>query len=411
MINNFVEVNQVLEHFYNNGQTRYNLDNMQALMDYLDNPQEKMKVIHIAGTSGKTSTSYYMAQLLSASGKKTGLTISPHINKINERVQINCQPVEEATFCKTLEEFLGLIKESGSRLSRFELLIAFAYWYFANQEVDYAVIEVGLGGLKDGTNVVNRSDKVCLITDIGFDHMKVLGNTLAEIAAQKAGIIQPRNVVFAYNQSAEIDQVIANASSAQKAELHFIKPVKNEVAGIPDYQFRNWNLAYASYKLLKKRDGLASLDSQAIQKTQAIVVPGRMDVRRVGSKTLILDGAHNEQKISAMISSFIKLYPNQKPAVLISIKQDKDYRQVVELIAGLASRVIVTGFELSQDVPVKSMSGQKLVEAFNVIDFSEVTLEKDQSKAIDILLNGQEGICMVTGSLYLIGQLKNKELV
>ena len=191
-------------------------------MDYLGNPQNQLKVIHVAGTSGKTSTSYYAAALLAATGKKVGLTVSPHIAEINERVQINLLPMPEAEFCKELSEFLALIETSQINPSWFEFLIAFDYWEFAKQAADYAVVEVGLGGLLDGTNVIDRADKVCIITDIGLDHVRVLGHSLPEIAAQKAGIIQPRNVVFSYSQAANITDIIKNQAEQMQAELHLI---------------------------------------------------------------------------------------------------------------------------------------------------------------------------------------------
>src|SRR5690606_38872097 len=121
--------------------------------------------------------------LLAAAGQKVGMTVSPHVYEVNERVQINTKPLAETQFCRELSRFLNIIQSSGVRPTYFELLVAFAYWEFAEQGVDYAVIEVGLGGLLDGTNVVARDDKVCIITDIGFDHTSVLGKTLSAITA------------------------------------------------------------------------------------------------------------------------------------------------------------------------------------------------------------------------------------
>jgi dihydrofolate synthase/folylpolyglutamate synthase len=149
--------------------TSYTLDRMEQLMDYLGNPQNRLSVIHIAGTSGKTSTSYYIAALLHATGKTVGLSVSPHIDTIAERAQIDLRPLEESDYCEQLGIFLELIEKSGIQPSYFEVLVAFMYWLFDRRGVDYAVVEVGLGGLLDGTNVVDRSDKVCVITDIGFD--------------------------------------------------------------------------------------------------------------------------------------------------------------------------------------------------------------------------------------------------
>ena len=183
-IHTLAEANLALRPFYDYSRTAYTLDVMKALMEHLGNPQNQLRVLHVAGTSGKTSTAYYCAALLKEAGKKVGLSVSPHVDTVNERLQINGQPMPEAEFCKVLSEFLDVVAESGIKPSYFELLVAMTYWEFARQKVDYAVIEVGLGGLRDGTNVIERADKVCLITDIGLDHTEILGHTLTKITGE-----------------------------------------------------------------------------------------------------------------------------------------------------------------------------------------------------------------------------------
>ncbi len=169
------------------------LDRIVPLMKLLGDPQDKLKIIHLAGTSGKTSTAYYMSALLQATGKKVGLTVSPHIDTIAERVQIDGLPLPETEFCRELGIFLDIVEFAEAPPSYFELLYAFALWVFERQQVDYAVVETGMGGLYDATNVASRPDKVCVITDIGFDHTHILGKTLPEIAAQKVGIVHDHN--------------------------------------------------------------------------------------------------------------------------------------------------------------------------------------------------------------------------
>src|SRR5574344_2950696 len=171
------------------------LDRMKLLMEYLGNPQDDLKVIHVAGTSGKTSTTYYIRALLQASSLKTGLTISPHIATIRERIQINGELVEEDSFVDYFNEFYDGVQGFDPKPTFFELVTAFAYWVFKKEKVDYAIIETGLGGRLDATNVVERTDKVSIITPIGFDHTDILGNTLKSIAGEKAEIIQPGSKV------------------------------------------------------------------------------------------------------------------------------------------------------------------------------------------------------------------------
>src|SRR4051812_41410959 len=138
-LKSFAEINEYLTRFYRNQRVVYSLDNMRGLMNYLDNPQDKFKAVHVAGTSGKTSTAYYMSALLAAGGGKVGLTVSPHIDEINERLQINNQPLPEKEFCAALTEFLMLMEAGPIKPSWFEVMIAFAYWYFAKEKVDYAL--------------------------------------------------------------------------------------------------------------------------------------------------------------------------------------------------------------------------------------------------------------------------------
>jgi dihydrofolate synthase/folylpolyglutamate synthase len=404
-ITSLEEANQYLVRFHTEASTRYTLDNMLALMQYLGNPQDKLKVVHVAGTSGKTSTSYYVAALLTAAGCKTGLTVSPHVDAINERVQINGAPLPEKEFCRALAEFLNLIEAAPVTPSWFELMVAFAYWYFEQVKVDYAVIEVGLGGLKDGTNVIKREDKVCIITDIGLDHRQVLGNTLSEIALQKAGIIGEKNDVFMHAQPESVMRVIEREAARHSAALHVIQDKKALFyENMPLYQQRNWALAYEAYSYVANRDGLQHLTRQVLQETQHTIVPGRLDTINVHGKTVVLDGAHNEQKMTAFIESFQKLYPDVKPAVLIGLKESKDYKELVPLLSAFASRIITTEYTASQDLPIVSMPADRLANAFK--GRAEVKSEPDKSRALERLFGGDEEVLVVTGSFYLLGQIR-----
>jgi dihydrofolate synthase / folylpolyglutamate synthase len=414
-LNNFSEANRYLGQFYKNTRTKYTLDNMRQLMAYLGNPQDTFKTIHVAGTSGKTSTAYYMSALLAASGYKTGLTVSPHVGEINERVQINGQPLPEKVFCRALTEFLALIEDCPVKPSWFEAMIAFAYWYFAREKVDYAAIEVGLGGLKDGTNVINRADKVCLLTDIGHDHSNVLGKSLAEIAAQKVGIVQPGNQVFTYDQEPEITGVFKDYVSRRKASLEIVdepserKQFAKGAERMPEYQLRNWLLAYHAYRFLEDRDDLPRLTSEVLRQTQAMLVPGRMEIRKVGDKTVIMDGAHNVQKITALIKSFRRQYPDQKPVVLLALRAGKEYKEIASLLNRLTDHVIVTTFETNQDVPVRSMDAQSLADAFRQASTKNVEAITDHDTALEALLKAPEPVGLITGSFYLLGQIRNNE--
>ena len=213
------------------------LQRTQALMDALGNPQDAIPVIHLAGTSGKGSTASILAALLQAHGLRVGLGLSPHVRHLLERIQIDGAPVHEADFCRVLGDMVPTItamqQSEWGAPSFFEILIALSYKLFAEagdagngagKGVDVVVMETGLGGRHDATNTVTRQDKIALLTDIGYDHVDILGTTLSKIAAQKAGIIQPHNRVLTYLQPTEAQEVIVAECEAQDAQLAIFDP-------------------------------------------------------------------------------------------------------------------------------------------------------------------------------------------
>lgn len=387
------------------------LKRIQPLMRLLGNPQDKLKVLHIAGTSGKTSTAYYLSALLTETGRKVGLTVSPHVDSVTERIQINGRPVSDAFFCKELAEFLTIVKKAPEQPSYFELLYAFSLWVFQRQDVDYAVVETGMGGLYDATNVVTRPDKICVLTDIGIDHAHILGATLPEIARQKVGIVHDHNEVFAYAQRREVMAVFEEWIAAHHATLHVVRETVPKAISdlnfsiMPTYQKRNWLLAYNTFFYLSERDSLPHLTHQALVKTTHVVVPGRMDIRRLQAKTIIMDGAHNGQKMAAFIDSFQTLYPNVKPAVMIALKHNKDYQEVATLLANVAARIIITTFHATQDLPVQSLDPHTLAEAFPANLPKQVIVNPEA--ALKALIQTPEPIGIITGSFYLLSQVRN----
>lgn len=402
---NFAEANQYMSRFYNNSRTEYTLDNMRQMMVFLGNPQDKLRVVHVAGTSGKTSTAYYIAALLTAGGYNTGLTVSPHVDQLNERVQINGQPISETKFCDSLSEFLEIIQKCPVEPSWFEVIVAYVYWYFSSQKVDYAVVEVGLGGQKDGTNVVTRPDKVCVLTDIGLDHVGILGDSLGEIAAQKIGIAQPTNTIFTYQQPQEVMDVYTATSNKLGAKLNIVGRPTYDTSSVPRYQQRNWLLAYKVYEFLQNRDNLRHLTSQVLRETKQILIPGRMEAHKIENKTVIMDGAHNAQKMAAFIASYKKLFPETKPAILLGVKEGKEYKELIPLLKPFAESIITTSFESSQDLPIKSMPAQKLADAFGKTR-TKVRVIDDHDEAYKTLLKSSEEVLVVTGSFYLLGQIR-----
>lgn len=364
------------------------------LSQVVGSPHERLKVVHVAGTSGKTSTSYFISRLLASAGASVGLTVSPHIYNITERLQINTKPLEDEEFCEYLSEFMPLVERFGQTPSYFELMMVFAMWVFDRKGVDYVVLETGLGGLHDSSNICRRADKLCVITDIGFDHTHVLGDTLPEIAAQKAGIIAPGNHVLMHEQVDDVVDIVRRAAVEMHATLDIL-PAQN----YSNYQQHNVRLAHAAVQYVTKRDGLilsddvlASLDTS---------VPGRMQIERRGDTTIILDGAHNQQKTAALIKTLQNEYPDQKFATVVAVKDTKDYAMVVEILSSIASTAVATGFHLSQDAPIQSVD-PALIQAKFTSNGIVCTQADSVPQAVNQFVDESVPFVLVTGSLYAL---------
>jgi dihydrofolate synthase/folylpolyglutamate synthase len=409
IVRNFSEVREMLKN-YRSSSVHYTLDRMSELMAKLGNPQNDYKVIHIAGTSGKTSTAYYVAAMLTQTGMKVGLTVSPHVDEINERVQINMLPMPETEFCSELSQFLNIVEETKVKPSYFELLIAFMFWEFKRQNVDYAVIEVGLGGLLDGTNVIDRSDKVCVITDIGLDHTKILGDKLADIATQKAGIILPGNEFFCSKQTPEVMDIFRKVAEQKKAKLNELDGLKKPdlISDLPGFQKRNWSLAFEAVEYVINRDELTQLDDDKLEKTTQTYIPARMEIIDYEDKKLIIDGSHNQQKLHALISAIKQRFPDTAVAVMVGLLEEKDDQLHLALqeIADLSDNIITTSFSADQDVPKLPLEPSHMADLLKTIGVSEVVAIDDPKKAFLTLTKYPEPVILVTGSFYLLNEVR-----
>lgn len=383
---------------------------MKPLMTLLGNPQEKLNIVHVAGTSGKTSTCYYIAELLRLSGQKVGLTVSPHIDSVTERVQINGKPISDELFCKYLTNFLSITERLEIKPTYFELLMAFAYWVFDQEKVNYAVIETGLGGLHDASNVVINPNKICVITDIGIDHTHVLGKTLVEIANQKAGIIHKSNQVFMNNQPTEIMYVFETTTKQKRAKLNVLSNINLPFVDLPKFQKRNWLLAEMVYCFVQSRDLLPVLDKTKLMSSTNLSIPARMDTRQTNNHILIMDGAHNEQKTTAFVDSYKAQYKEQKADILIGLKEGKEYKTVLPKLKEICNKLIVTGFELTQDTPFKSIDPDIIAKQATEIGFNNVVTINDPIDAYNKLNSSEQKILIITGSFYLISIIRKAEL-
>lgn len=408
----FEEVNRFLRRYWpaNLGRRAYTLEYMAELMDYLDNPQDKLKVVHVAGTSGKTSTAYYAAALLKAAGKKVGLSASPHVEEINERVQLNLVPMPEAEYCKELSAFVALVEKGGLQPTYFELLVGFAFWQYARRGMEYAVIEVGLGGLTDATNVITRTDKTCIITDIGLDHLNVLGSSLAEIAEHKAGIIQLHNSVFCYKQAKVVMEQIEARARQKQADLHVLpaSAAESRLDTLPLFQQRNLGLASAAVNHLLEADGAGGVTPRMLLQAAKTHIPARMETFKHGDKIVILDGAHNAQKLRALAESIKQKYPRQNIAVVVALTEGRSFRleDATEELTRLADHLIVTTFSGPKDGPHRSEEAEVIGQLLRKHGAQSVELSPRPRVAFDKLLKRPEPVLLVTGSFYLLNHIR-----
>jgi len=381
------------------------VERMWPLLEQIGNPHKRLKVVHVAGTSGKTSTAYFIANFLNQSGKKVGLTVSPHVDSVTERIQINGKSLDDELFCTYLEEFLGLI--DSRQPTYFELLIAFAFWVFDREKVDYAVVEVGLGGLHDATNVLTAADKVCVITDIGLDHTDILGKTIPEIAGQKAGIIHEHNVVYCIKQDEIVMETIEKHCQDRHAQLCVLSLEDEQLPSkLPLFQQRNWFLAKNVADYVIERDNLSPLTDLQVEESYKTYVPARMEIVDYEGRKVIMDGAHNPQKMTALVRSLQAKFPDQTFDVLIGMLSGKDLEATLKILLPVVRTVTATSFKAEQDMPRGSIEPSEIIRIAQVLGLKDVQIIPGPRQAFQELIASGDKSILVTGSFFLLNYIR-----
>jgi dihydrofolate synthase/folylpolyglutamate synthase len=399
-ITNFSQAKDYLSKYYGINRSHEDIQNIRNILSDLGSPQLKYRVIHIAGTSGKTSTAYFTSALLSKTGAKTGLTISPTIIEVNERVQLNNMPLSEVEFCVLLTKFDALIKDKDFRLSFHEFMLAFALWCFAELEVDYAVVETFVGGLYDTTNVLDSQDKVCIITDIGLDHMELLGNSLDKIAAHKAGIIHKNNQVFMYNQGKLVDDVVKEQAEKVKADLNYVDSSNTLKIHRPSYQSRNWNLAFNAVSYIIKSDNLKSISDLDLVSTRLAYIPARLEELKFNNIKLILDAAHNPQEVRTLVISLKKLASGQKPLIICAYKEGNRAEEMINELKQLSDQIVLTSFKSYKGTNIRPTRFDDISKTNR-----NLKIENDYKKVLNNISPDQYPYVLITGSIYLVSQV------
>ncbi|WP_311376248.1 bifunctional folylpolyglutamate synthase/dihydrofolate synthase [Anaerococcus lactolyticus] len=411
-----------LDYLYGRGSSGedHTLRNIRKVMEAFDNPQDKIKTIHVAGTNGKGSTAKMLANVLSKK-VKCGIFTSPYMVRINEEISINGVDISNEDFCNLMDRIRPVAEqcdEEGYHITYFEFLTAMVYLYFYEQKVDVAVIEVGLGGSLDSTNII-KSPLASVICSISMDHMNVLGSTIEEIAANKAGIIKKNRPVFVYPQtSEEAFRVIKEKSIAEQAQLFTFK--KDEINIKDSSNFGN-TFDFKSYKDLQTslrgehqiynaslvlmvldyfKDDFNLSEKDIKDGIKETYNPGRLDLVSTNPRVL-LDGSHNKESIDALLAS-LKNFDYEKLIVGFSILKDKDHKDIIRKIAGIADELIITHiYDNPRALDTKTIEeeAKDYASDIHVIENNKEAFEFSLKEAND------KDLVLWCGSLYLIGKI------
>ena len=410
----------------------YRLERMRAFMHELGDPQTQYPTVHVGGTSGKGSTSTMIAAALQRSGKRTGLHTKPHLRSMTERARIDGVPVSEERFGALLEEMMPAIERTAQAHGRptyYETLLALTLLYFAQEKVDVAVVEVGLGGRLDGTNVL--VPVVAAITSVGLDHTDVLGETIEDIAREKAGIAKPAVPLVVAAEDEAAFGVIADEARRAGAPLvdaragavlvenvrierdaqHFdvVTPRARytiETRMLGAFQRRNAATAIATMERLP--DALRP-DREHIESALAdLLIPGRMEVYP-GHPTLVFDIAHNAEKADQLVRSLRERYEGRHFTFVVAIGASKDAPEILRTLAALPSNFVFTSFDIAGREAAKPMRLLRIAESIGawgrcVGDAVEALAVARRSAAAD-------DVIVVTGSTFLVAMLREWWLV
>ncbi len=420
---------------------KFDLGHMRVLLEALEHPERKFPAILIAGTNGKGSTAATLASILETSGYKTGLYTSPHLVRINERIRIDGSAIADDTFAlihdlvdRTVER-LVTEAELPWHPSFFEMLTAIAFEYFARERVQIAVLEVGMGGRLDATNVVDP--RLSVITDISLDHQKFLGETLTEIAREKAGILRPQTPVVTLPQTPEANDVLGHAildlGAKAVSAVPYVPPVSpnsgqylvlstREKAGyvsryplqvlgkeivvetplVGRHQLRNVALAIAAAEALAAQ-GFDAITAASIERgIRETRWPGRFQVLPATSDhpEVVFDVAHNPAGAWALRSTLSAAYEDRPLVFVFGAMRDKAIREIAEVLFPLAERVIATHVDNPRAASADEIRQAAVRVSVEIDDAPDVpsALAKARSAA------GIRGLVVVTGSIYIVGE-------
>ncbi len=398
----------------------YKLERMDNALALIGNPHLKLRAVHIAGTKGKGSVSAMLDACLRAAGLRVGLYTKPHLVNLSERTRVDGAEISSRRMLDYIEKLRAIYERAGLALTFFEFTVALMFQYFADENVDVAVIETGLGGRLDSTNVVHPF--LSVITPIGFDHMEYLGYTIPSIAAEKGGIIKNEVPVVIGSRDAEAREVLTSMAAQRHSPSRLMdrdftfqshapahrldyqglalnmKDVELSLAG--PFQHENAAIAIAALETMRALGW--NIDEDAIRRgLKSVYWPGRFDI--VSRKPLVvLDCAHNELSIQALLDTIaVELGAEVKPRLIFGCQETKTWEQMAAMLAPRVRDVTLTMAK-----PKRPLDPENLVPVFSRYGVSN-RVERDPLRAIEQVMaeSGPEDMVLATGSVYLIGEI------
>lgn len=374
------------------------LTNINAFIKELEYPHKKFKSIHVGGTNGKGSTSHMLASVLQESGYKTGLYTSPHLKEFTERIKVNGEEISKTKVTDFINKHKIFLKEQG--LSFFEMTVGLAFWYFAEQEVDIAIVEVGLGGRLDSTNVI--VPEVSVITNIGLDHTQFLGETLEEVATEKAGIIKKNVPVVIGEYQKETERVFLEKARKVKTNIYFasneVQNYKTDLLG--SYQKKNINTAVLSIKKLNN----FAISEENVKKGLLNVVKntnlkGRWEALQKENPKIICDTAHNKEGLTYALEQ-LQQEKFERLHIVLGVVSDKNIEEILPMFPKKAHYYFCSP-DIPRGLPERVL--QKKANKFNLKGESYVSVKQALIKAKKMA--GIKDVIYIGGSTFVVAEV------
>lgn len=396
------------------------LERIRTLLHALGDPQKELKFVHVAGTNGKGSVCAYLASILRCAGYRVGLCTSPFLEDFRERIQVDGELIPPEVLGELTELARPAAEAMEDHPTEFELITAVAMLYFRRCRCDIVVLEVGLGGALDASNVIDVPE-AAVITAMGMDHAAILGPTLGDIAAAKAGIIKPGGTVVSFGGCPEADAVIRERCREQGAQLTEVDFSRLRVVGtgldgtdlefapygalhvplVGLYQAKNAAVAVTTVEVLEKRGW--EISRRALEQGLASVCwPGRLEVVRRAGPVILRDGAHNAHGMAATVESLRALFPGKKLTILMGVMADKDVEDMLKLLAPIAGQVFTVRPESPRAMPAEELAA--LVNRYGVPAVPCAGVAAGLQAAAEAA--GADGAVCALGSLYLVGEVR-----